>query len=229
MRRGLLAAVAAAFALGACAPAEEEAPPGPPLQPGGYRVELDRDRVDPGQFTTAETPEGVRFTTGPAGTAWRPQDTIPRGDFRVEATLTLMGAPVAYREAYGLFVGGRGLDGPAASYLYLLVRATGDFTVRRRAGSATEPVVEWMSHNAVQRVVLDGETPVNTLAVEVRGDETRFLINGTVVFIMPTVEARPHGVAGLRVNHRLDLLLGSWTLGPPAPEGGPEAPPTSAP
>jgi len=188
-------------------------------------VELDRDRQDPGRFTTAETPEGIRVTTGPAGIAWRPQDTIPRGDFRVEATVTLMGAPVAYREAYGVFVGGRALDGPAASYLYLVVRATGEFTVRRRVGSATEAVVEWMSHNAVQRVALDGENPVNTLAIEVRGDETRFLVNGTVVFIMPTAEARPWGLAGLRVNHRLDLLLGGWTLGPPPPE---EAP-TSAP
>jgi len=210
---------------GCTRPEAEDVPAGPPLLPGGYQVVLDGERMDPGQFVTAETGEGIRFTTGPAGIAWRPGDTLTAGDFRAEGTLTLVGAPVAYREAYGLFVGGNGLEEPDASYLYLLVRATGDFTIRRRTGSTTETLVEWLSHNAVQRVVLDGETPVNALAIAVRGEETRFFINGTVVFIMPTAEARPYGLAGLRVNHRLDVLLSGWSLGPPPPE----APPTSAP
>lgn len=226
MRKGLVAAAAAAVALGACAPEAPEEPAGPPLLPGGYQVVLDGERADPGRFVTVETPDGVRFTTGPAGVAWRPQDTVSAGDFRAEATLTLLGAPVGYREAYGVFVGGRDLGGPSATYLYLVVRATGDFTVRRRVGAAVETVVDWLGHNAVQRVALDGETPLNTLAIEVRGEETRFLVNGTVVFVMPTAEARPRGIAGLRVNHRLDLLLGGWSLGPPPP---PDEPTTTSP
>lgn len=226
MRIHAAAAMALLLLLPGCDRPEADAgPTGPPLLPGGYRVLLDGERMDPGQFVTAQTPDGIRFTTGPAGIAWRPSDTLTAGDYRAEGTLTLMGAPVAYREAYGLFVGGRELESSGVSYLYLLVRATGDFTIRRRAGGITETLVEWLSHNAVQRVAVDGETPVNTLAIEARGEETRFLINGTVVFIMPTQEARPHGVAGLRVNHRLDVVLNGWSLGPPPAE----PPPTSAP
>lgn len=226
MRSVATMVLGATLALGACVgPARDDEPAGPPLLPGGYQVVLDGDRQDPGHFLTEETPDGIRFTTGPAGIAWRPADTVLAGDFRAEATLTLQGAPVGYREAYGIFVGGEGLGGPTSSYLYLLVRTTGEFAVKRRVGSGTETLVEWMSHNAVQRVTLDGDTPVNTLAVEVLGEETRFLVNGTVVFLLSTAEAGPYGAAGLRVNHRLDLLLTEWSLGPPPP---PE-PATSAP
>lgn len=219
MRPRRLSWMAACVVLSACAgPPEDEASQGPPLLPGGYQVVLDRDHVAPGHFVTAETPDGIRLTTGPAGIAWRPADTVSAGDFRAEVTLTLHGAPIAYREAYGLFVGGRNLEGPGPSYLALLVRATGEFMVGRRVGEASETVVDWLPHNTVQRVADDGDEPVNALAVEVRWDETRFLINGVVVFIMPTNEARPHGGVGIRVNQRLDLTRSVWSLGPPPPE-----------
>ena len=226
MRLAFLAALVAALSVGGCLGREaEEGPAGPPLQPGGYQVILDTDRSDPGHFVTTELPEGVRLTTGPGGIAWRPGDTISSGDFRVEGTFTLHGAPVAYREGYGIFVGGRSLEGPGAEYLYLLVRPNGDFLVRRRSGGTVDTPVEWLSHNAVQRVALDGEEPVNTLAIEVQGEETRLLVNGTVVFIMPTEEAGPYGTAGIRMNHRLDVTLEGWTLGPPPPPAPAPSPP----
>ena len=110
MRKICVAALLSAAAMGACVGVgEKEGPPEIPLLPGGYRIALDGDRVDPGQFLTTETPDGIRVTTGPGGIAWRPADTVRVGDFRAEATLTLMGAPVAYREGYGIFVGGRNL------------------------------------------------------------------------------------------------------------------------
>jgi len=183
-------------------------------------MRLDGDRVDPGQFVTEETPDGIRVTTGPGGIAWRPQDTVAVGDFRAEAAFTLVGAPVAYREGYGVFVGGRNLDGPSPRYLYLMVRPTGEYMVKRRVGQATETMVDWVPHASVLPVAADGDTPMNVLAIEAVGGEARFLVNGTVVFSMPTSEAAPFGVVGLRVNHRLDLILGKWSVGPP-PLGAP--------
>lgn len=186
-----------------------------PLLPGGYRLALDEDQSGPGRFETSETPEGIRITTGPAGIAWRPQDTVTAGDFRAEAAFTLVGAPVGYREGYGVFAGGRDLDGPRPYYIYLLVRGNGDYVVKRRLGDATETLLDWTRHAAVQRVSSDGEDPANQVAIEVQRGETRFLVNGTVVFRMPVDEAEPYGWTGLRINHRLHVLLGQWTLGPP--------------
>lgn len=217
MRRLFLAVLLASVATGCVR--EPEAPPEVPLLPGGYRIRLDGDRTDPGQFVTEETPEGIRVTTGPAGIAWRPQDSVAVGDFRAEAAFTLQGAPVAYREAYGIFVGGRNLDGPSPRYLYLMVRATGEYMIKRRVGQATETIVDWLPHQSVLPVAADGDTPLNVLAIEVSGGEVQFFVNGTAVFRMPQADAAPWGVAGLRVNHRLDVVMGKWTLGPPpAPE-----------
>ncbi len=198
---------------------QEEPPPEPPLLPGGYRLRLDTDRIDPGQFVTAETPDGLRVTTGPGGIAWRPQDTVSVGDFRAQAAFTLMGAPVAYREGYGVFVGGRNLEGSSPRYLCLMVRATGEYMIERRMGQATETLVDWLPHQSVLPVAADGDTPLNVLAIEVSAGEVHFLVNGTAVFRMPQSEVDPWGVAGLRVNHRLDLLVGRWTLGPPPAPG----------
>jgi len=194
-----------------------------PLLPGGYRVALDGGRLDPGRFVTEETLDGIRVTTGPGGIAWRPQDSVSVGDFRAEAALTLMGAPVAYREGFGIFVGGRNLAGSSARFLYLMVRASGDYMIQRRVGQATETIVDWLPHASVQRVDADGDNPTNTLAVESVGGEVRFLVNGTVVFRMSAAEAAPYGTVGLRVSHRLDLVLGRWTLGPPPPDSPPDS------
>lgn len=221
--KGLLLALLAAASLAGCVRAPEDQPE-PPLLPGGYRLRLDGDRVDPGQFLTAETPDGLRVTTGPGGIAWRPQDTVSVGDFRAQAAFTLIGAPVAYREGYGIFVGGRRLDGPSPRYLYLMVRADGQYMVKRRVGQVTETVVDWLPHPSVLRVAADGDTPLNVLAIEVVEEEVRFLVNGTIVFRKPAAEVEPWGVAGLRVNHRLDLLVQRWSLGPAADTATSSAP-----
>jgi hypothetical protein len=119
-------------------------------------MRLDSERGDPAEFQLELEAEGVGIVTGPAGIAWRPTDVVASGDFRAEATFVQYEAPIGYREAYGVFVGGSDLQGPDQEYIYLLVRPTGDFLVKR---------------------------------------------------------ARPHGVAGIRANHRLDILVRNWALG----------------
>ena len=212
-------AFVASLLLGACTMgAENQGPPEEPLLPGGYKAVLDEGSTDPGQFTVADTANVIRFTTGPAGIAWRPQDVAGPGDVRVEGALRLYLAPVAYRESYGIFVGGRNMESADQSYTYLLVRATGDFTIRTRVGGTTEALVEWMPHAAVQRVSVDGEEPVNTLVIQARGGSVDFLINGTRVFSMDAADMDIQGVAGVRINHRLEVGLTDWSLGPPPAE-----------
>lgn len=214
---------AMAVLLAACA-ADSDGPP-PPLDeasPGGYEVRLDSERSDPGQFQIEQGRGSARITTGPAGIAWRHRDMVASGDVRIEATFVLHEAPLGYREAYGIFVGGVDLEGPDLEYTYLLIRPSGDVLVKRRRGETTEFLLDWTPHASVRGVEADGDEPVNTVAVEVRGAETDFLVNGNVVHTMPTSEARPYGMAGLRVNHRLDVTLTSWSIGTLATTATPE-------
>lgn len=214
--RPFRAFLVAVLAAGCSGGADEQGPPPEPLLPGGYKAVVDVGRSDPGHLEISDTAEALRFTTGPAATAWRPQDTVSTGDVRVEASLKVYGAPVSYSEGYGVFVGGTSMDRPALQrYTYILVRPSGDFTIRRRAGDTVETVVEWTPHPAVQPVGIDGAEPVNTLVIQVVAGTTDFLINGTRVFSMDPGEVAVRGVAGIRMNHRLDLGLTAWSVGPP--------------
>ena len=193
-------------------PPTEQPDPESATPQGSYTVRLDSERSDPGQFRLSEADGSVRILTGPAGIAFRPGEQVLRGDFRVEATFTPYGAPVGYREAYGIFIGGRDLESPDQEYTYLLVRPTGDYLIKRRIGDVLETLVNWTSHQSVRSVADEGDEPENTLTVEVVRGETRFQVNGTVVHTMPASETRPYGVAGLRANHRLDISVTGWSL-----------------
>ena len=148
-------------------PTEQPSPPGSGVPLESYTSRLDSERSDPGEFRLSETDGSIRILTGPAGIAFRSGDQVLSGDFRVEATFAQFGAPVGYREAYGIFVGGRDLESPDQEYTYLLVRPTGDYLIKRRIGEVLETFVDWTAHDAVGRVDIDGDEPENTLAVEV--------------------------------------------------------------
>lgn len=210
-----------ALAAGSCGPGSE-VPPGGVQEadaPPGYLVRLDSERGDLAEFRLSQREGGIGILTGPAGITWRPEDRAVSGEFRAEATFVQYGAPVGYREAYGVFVGGSDLQGPDQEYIYLLVRPTGDYLVKRRRGETTEVLVDWIPHPAVHRVATEGDEPENTLAIEVRDGQVAFRVNETEVHHMPVPEARPYGVAGIRANHRLDILVREWSVEPIPPAG----------
>lgn len=194
----------------------EGAPPQPvaaeEVSPRSYLVRLDSDSSDPGLFGLVEDDDGIHIQTGPAGIAYRPEDIVHRGGFHVEATFVQYDAPIGYREAYGIFVGGLDLEGPDLEYTYLLVRPTGDFLIKRRIGEITETFVDWTAHAAVARVIEEGDEPRNTLKIDVVRGETTFLVNGIAVHSLPTPRVRPYGVMGIRANHRLDVRVEGWLL-----------------
>jgi hypothetical protein len=219
-RRSRNAWIAVALAISVAACGAREAPAADASEGGAvgdaarpsYTVRLDSESSDPSLYRLVEDDDGIRVETGPAGIAFRDDDVVRAGDFLAEATFVLYGAPLGYREAYGIFVGGLDLEEPDQEYTYLLIRSTGDFLVKRRIGEVTETIADWTPHDAVARVAADGDAPSNTLAVEVVGPETRFVVNGVVVHTAPTTRVRPHGIAGVRVNHRLDVRVDDWTL-----------------
>jgi len=183
--------------------------------PGGYQAVVDTVRGDPGKFELTLEGDVVHIMTGPAGIAWRPEDAVGQGDFLAEATFTVSGAPPGYSEGYGIFVGGRDLDGPAPRSTYLLVRPTGELFIGQVAGDTTVAVAAWTTSDAVQAVRAHGDEPANVLGILREGDEVRFLVNGTVVHTAPASAVDARGIAGVRIDHRLDIRVGSWYLGAP--------------
>ena len=175
-----------------------------------WSVQLDDPTGDAAGFQLMVQDAGLRVTTGPAGIAWRPVDLVMSGDFTVSATFQDRGAASGDAEGYGLVVGGRNLEAPDRQYTYFLVRSTGEHRVMRRDGEETEVLVDWTSAAADSAAATP--TGATRLAVEVRGDDVRFLRNGVVVETLSTDRTRPYGVAGARVSQQHDVGISDWSV-----------------
>jgi hypothetical protein len=187
----------------------------PGVIPEGWQVRLDRADADMGQVQFMSHDGYVHLILGPAGIFWRPEQTAA-GAYTASATFTQNRAP-RHPEAFGLLVGGQDLAGDAQDYLYFLVRGTGEYLVKHRAGAETHTLFNWTAHPAIQAQDGDGKA-TNTLSVQAGDFGVRFLVNGTQVGELPRVPMLgTDGVVGLRVNHNLDLKVTDFTITPDAP------------
>jgi hypothetical protein len=179
--------------------------------PAGWQLRLDRANADRNgvAFTTMGT--GLHVTNGPAGIFWNPANSA-QNTYTVEASFTQMKAPT-HPEAYGLFWGGNNLAAANQEYLYFVIRKDGKYLVRHRAGAETHNVAEWTEHPAIVKEGADGKQ-ANTLRVEVTATASRLFANGQLVREVPRsgMSATTNGVAGLRVNHNLDVHIEGFAV-----------------
>lgn len=180
-------------------------------EPMEWEVRLDDPEADQGGFQFSEEGGEFLIQTGPAAITYQDEQLVSGGDFRASGTFVEREAPADHREAYGIFFGGRNLQSPDVRYNYFLVRGTGEYLIKQRDGEGTTTVADWTESDAV-RGVGEGGGAENALAVQVRGDSVRFLVNGEAVETVSTDELNPYGVVGLRVNHRLNLRVRDWSV-----------------
>lgn len=174
----------------------------------GLVVGADQDSVD--IFFVNMTP-GWHVTTGPAAILYHP-DTRARGQYRLEAKIHLFD-PGERLEAFGVFFGGRNLDGDDIRYDYFLLRNSGEFLVKNRRGEATNVISDWSASDHIATFGPDTEGSVeNTLAVEVGDEDVGFYVNGEEVARLALSAVQTAGMAGLRVNHALNLHVESLSV-----------------
>ena len=174
--------------------------------PDGWMMRLDRPGAGPDMVDFRVMEPGWHATTGRAGAAifWQP-GMEAAGSYRFSTAIHLFD-PASHAEAFGLFVGGENLDAADQSYVYFLVRQTGEYLVKRRMGTETENIVGWTAHDAVPEMEpgADGSTEYD-LAIQVDGDQVSFMVNGTAVHTAPASQLETDGQVGVRINHMLDV------------------------
>lgn len=181
----------------------DRAVPGGGAAPAGWTV-----RADKGDATNAKVVSmgsGLHLTLGPAIVLYR-ADTRGSGPFHTLATFTQT-KPSEHAEGYGLFVGGRNLDGAAQKYLYFLIRQDGSYLIKRRDGEKTSDVSKgWVQNAAVKRPEAKGSA-TNLLEVDNKLDPSKvvFLVNGQKVYTTDAKGMDLDGIVGIRANHNLDL------------------------
>ena len=177
--------------------------------PAGWSARLDSGSTKPDGVQIMPMGGGMHFMSGPAGIYYKATDKAS-GAYTVTATFAQM-APAAHPEAYGLFIGGSNLDGPAQKYTYFLIRQDGKYLIKRRAGADTPTVVNWTDNAALKKADTSGKL-TNTLAVKVASDKVSFLVNGTEVASVPASDVDANGIAGLRVNHNLNVHIDGFSV-----------------
>jgi hypothetical protein len=154
---------------------------------------------------------GWHITLGPAALLYRPTDKMD-GPFTATALITQTTAP-KHPEGYGLFVGGQSLEAdPQQKYTYFLIRGDGKYLIKKRDGAnVTNLISAWTAHPAI---VKQGPTGEATNRLEVTQDKTRlvFRVNGKEVYSADPRLIDTKGVAGLRVNHNLDIHVQSFEV-----------------
>lgn len=80
-------------------------------------------------------------------------------------------------EGYGLFIGGRDLEGPGQTYTYFLVRGDGKFNIKRRDGTTLAQYTDdWESSYAVNKADAKGAA-TNLLEIDYKSDTSRVSFN----------------------------------------------------
>lgn len=182
--------------------------------PTGWSMRLDdKDATKSAKFITMGP--GFHVTSGGAAIYWRAADA-QKDDYTVSASFHQTKKNIGHGdhgEAYGVFVAGRDLsDASKESYLYLEVRQDGSFLVNHRAGTEVHKLVQWTPNAAVHKIDDDPKAS-NEVAIKVATDSVRFVVNGTQVDALPrgAMLGDMSGQVGVRVNHNLDVHVGSFS------------------
>ena len=170
--------------------------------PSGFTAVTDDASAQLTDIRYATAGEGWEVTTGPAHIVFAAKDSAT-GQYTASASFEQIEAP-RHPEAYGIFVGGRGLDGDGRSYTYFIVRGTGEFAIKTRNGARVDNVVDWRAHPAVAKQDSAGRATYR-LAVRSGTDSVRFLVGDQQVHAVRAGTVPTNGVAGLRINHNLHV------------------------
>lgn len=185
--------------------------------PTGWSMRLDdKDATKSAKFVTMGS--GFHVTSGGAAIYWRAADA-QKDDYTATASFHQTKKNIGHGdhgEAYGVFVAGRDLsDAAKETYLYFEARQDGSYYIAHRAGNDVHKLVPWTPSDAVKKID-DAPNASNELAIKVAADSVRFVINGTQVNALPRggMLGDVSGQAGVRVNHNLDVHVGSFTVKP---------------
>ena len=182
--------------------------------PKGWMLRADRstsasDPDAPGPIKFMAMGGGFHATNPQAAVYWNPANTAS-GNYTVKGTFKLL-KPSGHTNYYGLVFGGSKLEAADQSYLYFLVAQDGSWLVKKREGEVASDVAKKTANAAVKTPGADGMS-TNALEVRVMADKVDFVVNGTVVHSMPTAGLKTDGIAGIRVNHQLEVQIDGFSV-----------------
>jgi hypothetical protein len=173
--------------------------------PAGYTAVPDHSNAD--MTKAVYTPAGTDWdvTTGPAHILFAAKDAAT-GSYAATATIQQLEKP-AHPEAYGVFIGGKDLtDTAKRTYTYFLVRGDGKYMVSVMNGAKATSLAAWTDSPNVPKEDVSGKATYK-LYVHIAATEIHFMVNDKLVATVPKGSNPVDGIAGLRINHNLHLMV----------------------
>jgi hypothetical protein len=169
--------------------------------------DTDKD-LAPNQWFYVGMPPGWHVTTGPGVVLYHPAHT-PTLNYRVQSQAFLF--PGDSTDEYGVFIGGKGLDGASPSYTAFVARRDGQTAVITRSGPTSTVVMPWTTSGAALVGVKDG-TAKNIFTVEVGPKDVVFSVNGKEAAKVARAAVQAEGQVGLRAGARMNLHVSTFDL-----------------
>ncbi len=179
--------------------------------PPGWTARPD-EGGDPSKIRFITMEPGYHLTLGPASILYRAEH-LAKGPFHTLATFHQMKKP-RHPEGYGLFIGGKQLEGKNQTYTYFLVREDGAYLIKQRKGDSTSEVTKgWTPSPAVKKADAQGKA-TNLLEIDAKQDPQKvdFRVNGQSVYSTTADRIDLTGIVGLRVNHTLDVHIEGFAV-----------------
>lgn len=171
------------------------------LPDGPAQVSAVTDKITDSTIGFARMPPGFHVTTGPGVVLYEPRYFAER-NYVVETEIFHF--PNSGAEEYGLFVGGRELEGSRPRYLAFVVRKDGSVAAWEQVGSARRMLAEWRRVEAV--APNDGKEVVrNLLRLAVTPKEAVLRVNRLDALILPLEGVSVDGAFGFRVGRGVNL------------------------
>ncbi|MXX62694.1 MAG: hypothetical protein F4112_03700 [Holophagales bacterium] len=164
---------------------------------------------------------GWHVYAGPGGLLWDP-GRFASGNYAVKSTIYLFPKGDPERSGstrvdtpFGLFLGGRDLEGDEPTYVSFQIDNAGRFRIAQHTGDEFQELAPWSTHDAVSLLDEPATSPTeNVLEVDVRGEQTIFYIGGESVAELPSEDLELKGIIGLTAGEGLSLHITEIEIGP---------------
>ena len=164
---------------------------------------------------------GWHVYAGSGGLLWDP-GRYASGNYAVKSTIYLFPKGDPERSGstrvdtpFGLFLGGRDLEGNEPTYVSFQIDNAGRFRIARHTGDEVQNLVPWTGSDAVAVLADPATSPAeNVLEVDVRGGQTIFYIAGESVAELPSADLSLEGLIGLSAGEGLSLHITEIGIGP---------------
>ena len=157
---------------------------------------------------------GFRIASGPAAIYYNTKD-VGKGEYSINATFAQPRS--MSHEVFGLFIGGQNLQDSTQNYLYFVVRPLDGMAMisHRSSNGRPKAVRPYFATDAINKDDAKDGHATNALTIHVAKDTVHFVANGKLVAAIAKTDldgASTDGIAGLRVNHNMDLLITDYKL-----------------